>query len=191
VVGTIAGVILALVLEIAAFAAYAIFFRDRMIANLEKKMLAPSPPGTPMPYDWKIETLEDESVDMAAFEGKPLFLVFFSPSCPKCEAQLPGVQRLYDEVKGDGLAFVVVSTRDNEQLVPMLERRNCTFPVYTFGGKRPPLFKRVQVPSAYVFSPDGQLLYEQFDAARWDDPKFAAYLKSLMGSETAGEVKPS
>ena len=85
--GCAAGVLLALALEIAGFAIYAVFFRDHMMSNLEKKMLVPSPPGTPMPYDWQVRDAAGEPVDMARFKDQPLFLVFFSASCPKCEAQ--------------------------------------------------------------------------------------------------------
>ncbi len=177
--GCAAGVLLALALEIAAFAIYAVFFRDHMMSNLEKKMLAPSPPGTPMPYDWKLRDAAGEPVDMTRFQGQPLFLVFFSASCPKCEAQLPALQRFYTALDGEAVAFVAVVTRDSDRLDPLMTRQGCSFPVYRFGETRPPLFEHVQVPSAYVFGKDGALLYEQFEAARWDDPAFVAFVKGL------------
>lgn len=177
--GCAAGVLLALALEIAGFAIYAVFFRDHMMSNLEKKMLVPSPPGTPMPYDWQVRDAAGEPVDMARFKDQPLFLVFFSASCPKCEAQLPALQRFYTALDGEAVAFVAIVTRDSERLDPLMKRQGCSFSVYTFGETRPPLFARVQVPSVYVFGKDGALRYEQFDAARWDDPAFVAFVKGL------------
>lgn len=179
VAGCVVGIVLALVLEIAGFAIYAKFFHDHMIGNLEAKMLVPSPPGTPISFDWQALDREGNPVDMAVFKDKPLFVAFFSPSCVKCEAQLPSLQRFYTALDGTGIGFAAFSTREPEKVDAVLKRQGCTFSVYSLGEQRPPLFQQVQVPSAYLFSKDGTLVYEQFDAARWDDPAFVAFVKGL------------
>ncbi|HOF38994.1 MAG TPA: redoxin domain-containing protein [Candidatus Hydrogenedentes bacterium] len=177
--GCAAGVVLALALEIGAFAVYAVFFREHILNNLESKMLAPSPPGTPMPYDWQLRDEAGEPVKMDEFKDLPLFLVFFSASCPKCEAQLPALQRFYTALNDEAVAFVAVVAGNVDRLDDLLARQGCTFPVYRFGETRPPLFEHFQVPSAFVFGKDGTLRYEQFDAARWDDPAFVAFVNGL------------
>ena len=181
--GCTVGILLALALEIGAYVVYVTFFHDHMIGNLEKRALAPSPPGTPMSYDWQVRDKTGKIIDMAAFEGRPLFLAFFSGSCPKCEAQLPSLERFYTAIKGDEIGFLAISTGEKEKIDAMLERQGCTFPVHTIAKERPPLFKRLQVPSGYVFSKEGELLYEQFDAARWDNPEFVAFLKGLAAPQ--------
>ncbi len=177
--GCAAGVLLALALEIGAFAVYSTFFREHMLSNLESKMLAPSPPGTPMPYDWELRDEAGEAVRLDEFKDRPLFLVFFSTSCPKCEAQLPSLQQFYTAIDDEAVAFVAVVAGNVDRLDDLLARQGCTFPVYRLGETRPPLFERFQVPSAFVFGKDGTLRYQQFDAARWEDPLFVAFINGL------------
>ena len=187
VVGCVLGVLLTLALEVMAFLAYGAFFHDRIIANLEKKMMTPSPPGTPMPWEWQVRDQAGKPVDIASFQGKPLFVTFFSPTCPKCEAQLPSLERFYAAIAGDNIGFVAIATRESERLETVLKRQGCTFPVYTFGEKKPALFENVQVPSGFLFSKDGLLLYEQFESARWDDPAFVAFVKGLAPPQTQAQ----
>jgi thiol-disulfide isomerase/thioredoxin len=48
------------------------------------------------------------TVSLEDFQGMPVFLEFFSPSCPHCRNMMPVVEQLYEKY-GDRAAFVLVS----------------------------------------------------------------------------------
>jgi thiol-disulfide isomerase/thioredoxin len=48
------------------------------------------------------------NVTLEEFEGKPVFLEFFSPYCPHCLNMMPKVEQLYEKY-GDRVSFIMVS----------------------------------------------------------------------------------
>jgi thiol-disulfide isomerase/thioredoxin len=48
------------------------------------------------------------TVSLEDFQGMPVFLEFFSPSCPHCRGMMPVVEQLYEKY-GDRAAFILVS----------------------------------------------------------------------------------
>jgi thiol-disulfide isomerase/thioredoxin len=69
----------------------------------ETSVEAPRAPGFQLREygSGKVVSLED-------FEGRPVFLEFFSPFCPHCRNMMPKIEQLYEKY-GDRAAFILVS----------------------------------------------------------------------------------
>ena len=62
-------------------------------------------------YNWKLKGLNTETVDFNSLKEKVVFVNFWATWCPPCVAEMPSIQKLYDDYK-DKVAFVFISNED-------------------------------------------------------------------------------
>lgn len=132
-------------------------------------------------YGWAVRDLEGKEVSLEKARGQVLFLNFWATWCPPCVAEMPSIQRLYDEVKESGVAFVCVSQEESSRVKKFVEHYGYTFPVYTFGGKVPAVFASRGIPATFIVAPDGRIAFKHVGSAKWDDERCVAFLKELGG----------
>ena len=49
-----------------------------------------------------------DAIALSQFDGQPVVLNFWFPSCPPCVAEMPDFEKAYQKHKGDGLAMIGV-----------------------------------------------------------------------------------
>ena len=49
-----------------------------------------------------------DTITLSQFDGRPVVLNFWFPSCPPCVAEMPDFEKAYQKYKGDGLAMIGV-----------------------------------------------------------------------------------
>lgn len=148
----------------------------------------PTPTGQTMDYDWTVRDLEGQPFDMAETRGKVLFLNFWATWCPPCVAEMPSIQRLYDHLQGEGIAFVLVTNEEPEPVRQFLERHDYTMPVYVAGGPVPRGLQPRAIPTTYIVGPDGKVMLKHTGAMEWDAPRVTEFLENL--AETAPAEQP-
>lgn len=135
--------------------------------------------GLKMQYDWPARTVGGEDFDLASTKGKVVFLNIWATWCPPCVAEMPAIQRLYDKVKGDGIAFVVIAQDSPKAVREFVEERGLTMPVYTTTGPIPPSLVPESIPTTYIVAQDGEVIFKHVGAAGWDDDAVAEFLRRL------------
>ncbi|MEU3844638.1 TlpA disulfide reductase family protein [Streptomyces sp. NPDC028635] len=58
------------------------------------------------------ETVDGKQLDVAGFKGKVVVINVWGSWCPPCRAEAPGFEKVYQELKGQGVQFVGINTRD-------------------------------------------------------------------------------
>ncbi|MFF9817144.1 TlpA family protein disulfide reductase [Streptomyces sp. NPDC014006] len=58
------------------------------------------------------ETVDGKQLDVAAYRGKVVVINVWGSWCPPCRAEAPGFEKVYQELKGQGVQFVGINTRD-------------------------------------------------------------------------------
>src|SRR5512147_3043032 len=53
--------------------------------------------------DFRVSTPDSRPLSLSDFKGKVVFLNFWATWCKPCEAEMPGMERLYQKYKGQGL----------------------------------------------------------------------------------------
>jgi thiol-disulfide isomerase/thioredoxin len=130
-------------------------------------------------YNWYVEDLDGNTLSLSELKGKVIFLNFWATWCPPCIAEMPSIQRLYDEYKND-MAFILVSQESKDILREFVTEREFTFPVYVLRSRQPDIFSSRSIPASFLISPEGQLIMKKQGAARWDGGKVKALINEML-----------
>lgn len=155
---------------------------------MERSETAPSGSGTnsrpafpAADYDFVLKSPDGNTLSLESLKGKVIFMNFWATWCPPCVAEMPAIQKLYDKVKSDKIAFVMVSLdEDPAKAASFIQRMGFTFPVYSPHGYTPPVYGAGNViPTTYVISPDGFIAARHEGMAQYDTKEFKAFLLQM------------
>lgn len=132
-------------------------------------------------YNFSIKTLDGMDVDFNEFRGKPIFLNLWATWCGPCRAEMPSIQKLYEKVNKDSVAFVILSLDAEDQLQKVgkyVESKEFTFPVF-IAGDLPTQLQVKMIPSTFVVDKNGILAYKKSGMADYDTKQFKKFLDKL------------
>jgi thiol-disulfide isomerase/thioredoxin len=73
--------------------------------------------------------LDGTTFSSSSLAGDVAVLNFWGSWCPPCRVETPEFQQVYSEVQGDGVTFVGINVKDDEQLADaFLQSKGITFP---------------------------------------------------------------
>jgi peroxiredoxin len=89
--------------------------------GLEQGMIAP---------DFDLTTLDGEQAALSDFRGEPVMVNFWATWCPPCRAEMPDMQKLYEDNGYTILALNMTSTETNvEDVGEFVDELGLTFPI--------------------------------------------------------------
>jgi thiol-disulfide isomerase/thioredoxin len=114
----------------------------------------------------------------ADLKGKTIFLNFWATWCPPCIAEMPSIQALYDKAKQENIVFVMIATNDEQEKVQkFIQRKGYTFPIYFLKDNYlPTIFQSKAIPTTFVISPAGNIVFKHEGTANYDTEQFIALL---------------
>lgn len=134
----------------------------------------------PASYDVRLATLDGEPVSMEDMRGKVVFMNLWATWCAPCIAEMPYIQKLYEDVASEDIVFVMISVDVSpEKARRFVEQRGYSFPVYTPQGALPEPYSTRTIPTTYVISPEGRLATIHTGMANVNTPEFKAFLLGL------------
>lgn len=163
---------------------FALFFLGTLAtgcaAETGGKGLSPVPDRPPAP-EFELEGPDGTPYRLSDFRGMPLIVNFWATWCPPCRAEMPSMQRAWEQVKDEGIALIAVNVGEDVAAItkfaaeypvkfplPMdLESR--TVQAWTVRG----------LPTTYVVDPQGRLAYVAAGEREWDDPKLLDLVREL------------
>ncbi|RPF55899.1 TlpA disulfide reductase family protein [Aquisalibacillus elongatus] len=80
--------------------------------------------------DFELKTLEGETVKLSDYRGKRVMLNFWATWCPPCRAEMPDMQKFYEEKDVEILAVNLYSTEDSmEDVEEFVDEFGLTFQI--------------------------------------------------------------
>lgn len=152
-------------------------------------------PESRLPADFAIALYQGEDLlggptvrlsEVLAGHGKPVLLVFWAGLCPTCRAELPHIQKVYEE-RADELLVVAVDIGpfvrlgDRDDALQMIADLNLTFPAgSTADAAVLPRYKVLGTPSTAFLKPDGEMLRQW--TGRLSEEQLAAFVEELLAA---------
>lgn len=171
------GIVLGAVLLMGAFLiAYNFFYTQSVTKMAEAKDLQPV--RIRADFNWSLAGADGATLDLHTLQGRPIFLHLWRPECVSCLAEIPGLNALFREFEGKGIAFVSVSL--DADPAAALADHDVHFPVYTAGaGGIPAPFHTLSTPTTYIIDSAGFIVFRHTGAQDWDSPDARDFLAHL------------
>ncbi|OGS52751.1 MAG: hypothetical protein A3J79_05315 [Elusimicrobia bacterium RIFOXYB2_FULL_62_6] len=119
---------------------------------------AQTPAAAPKAYEKQDTyfTLPDTAggqMDLAAYAGKPVLLMFFTETCPYCTKAAPFIEKMNKDHKAAGLSVLGVSlNNDPSYALGFAKRYGITFPLAYQGGKVARQYNARGVPFIFLLN---------------------------------------
>jgi thiol-disulfide isomerase/thioredoxin len=130
-------------------------------------------------YKWDLEDTEMEPFNFETQKGKVVLVNFWATWCPPCIAEMPSMQKLYNDY-GDRVTFMFVTNEEEQKVLDFLKRKEYDFPVYFPKSKEPKVLSSKVLPTTYIINKKGKIKVAETGAADWNSTSTRKLLDSLL-----------
>lgn len=145
------------VLLLAAGAAWTFAGADRSGASTAGQI--PAPRQGFLAPDFSLQSLTGENIRLADLRGQAVLVNLWAAWCPPCRAEMPALQKMYDEYKGQGFTVLAVNMNfqdDPAAVRPFVRQYGLTFPVLLDSdGNVARLYELRSLPSSFFIDRQG------------------------------------
>lgn len=136
------------------------------------------------PEGIKFKDANGTVIDLGNLKGKVVFLNFWATWCPPCLAEMPSVNKLYEQFKDDKRVVFILVDADNDLLKAQkfMDRKGYKLPIYQVASSMPEAVFKGSLPTTVVFDKFGRLAYNEAGAANYASEKFISFIKTLTAS---------
>lgn len=111
--------------------------------------------------DFELNTLDGEKIRLSDYEGKKVVLNLWATWCPPCKAEMPHIQRFYEE-HGDEVEVIAVNLTSidhgKEALQNFIEEYELTFPIpLDETGEVGDIYEAFTIPTSYFIDSEGRI----------------------------------
>lgn len=129
---------------------------------------------------WCIRTLDGKEVAFSECKGRVVFLNFWATWCVPCVEEMSSIQRLFNLMKCDDVAFLLITDEKEKTVRAFLDKQHLTLPIYLRDKKVPKVFKTRRLPVTYILDREGMIAFRRTGSAEWDDPACQKLIRDLM-----------
>lgn len=135
-------------------------------------------------YSFTLIDKNGEFVNFKNFKGETVFINFWATWCPPCIAELPDINNLYNELKGENVKFFLISLDDDfEKAKKFVDKKKFDFPIYQLGSLMPEVFYSNAIPTTFVISPEGKIVVKKSGMAKYNTEEFRNFLTGLGSNQ--------
>ena len=147
------------------------------------KMGVVSPRNEKIAPNFILETVTGEKISLKDFKGKAVLLNFWATWCQPCKKELPSMQRIYEELRSEGVEVVAISIdrTKKERVKQYRKNHNLTFPILLDPGQKVRKdYFILGLPTSYLIGIDGKLKGFISGAREWDSNASKEMFSTLM-----------
>ena len=131
-------------------------------------------------------TPEGKKMGNDDLKGKLVVLNFWATWCPPCRLEMPSMERLYQEFKGEGLEIVAINFMEREKAIKsFLKENGFSFPVLL--DKKGEIARKYGVhglPVTYLIARNGNLLARSMGYKDWYKPDTRRLIGTLLKDDS-------
>ena len=127
--------------------------------------------------------LQGRRLALSDYRGEVVLLNFWATWCAPCLVEMPGMERLYQDLKKEGFEILAVSSDPQGRAVtqPFVESKGLTFPVlhdsdYRVSGR----YGVRTLPMSFLIDRNGTLIHRVFGARDWNTPEARTLIQTLL-----------
>ena len=135
------------------------------------------------PPNFTLKDLQGKNVELGSFHGKVIFINFWATWCVPCRAEMPAMERLYQDFKGKDFVMLAISEdmEGKEAVEPFVKEFKFTFPIlldqdlilYEQYGIR-------GIPITFLIDKTGTIAHKMLGARDWNQQESREILSKLL-----------
>jgi thiol-disulfide isomerase/thioredoxin len=131
-------------------------------------------------YDnWKLKSDINTTLAFEDTKGKVVFINFWATWCPPCIAEMPSIQKLYNDYN-DKVVFLFV-TSDNFEITEKFKvKKGFNFEVYNPLNEVPEALSFRTIPRTFVINKSGKIVIDEASAVNWNSQNVRDQLDQLL-----------
>lgn len=163
---------LATVLVLAGMAAGANAAESALLTPMSEQ---PEAPG------FDLSGPDGERYSLEDMRGKPVIVNFWATWCPPCRAEMPSMQRAWEQVKDEDILIVAVNVGESADTITQFnEHVKMEFPLpMDLDSRVTQRWPMNGLPTTFVVDPQGRLVYRAQGEREWDDPALLDLVRAL------------
>jgi peroxiredoxin len=152
------------------------------VADAVKEIDLIRPPRQKFAEDFTLTLVGGDKLRLSTERGKVVMINFWATWCPPCREEMPAMERLWRQQKGQGFVLVAVSVdSDTKNVKPFLDAHALTFPVAldpkmdlanTYGVRA--------LPSSFIVDRHGYLTALALGPRAWDSDAAHSLIEGLV-----------
>ena len=149
------------------------YFQKLGIEKPEKRIVAP---------DFTLEDLSGKPWRLRELRGKVVFLNFWATWCIPCRQEMPTMEKLHRDFKGQGLEVVAINFRETKKEVQkFFDELGLTFTaLLDRDGKVSEEYGAWSIPLSYFINRKGEFVGKVAGYRKWDSQEARALFKGLL-----------
>ena len=132
--------------------------------------------------NFKLENINGIEEELTDYRGKVVFLNFWATWCGPCRYEMPSMEKLYNEFKGDGLEILAINLGETAPVIKeFIEEYNLSFPVLLDKDNSVAMIYGARsIPTTYLIGRDGKILGMAVGAREWDSNALRALFREIL-----------
>ena len=164
-----------------------IIFAVIILLQEKDSLFNPSPrsrlqPGHPAP-DFSFPGLDGKMVGLGDYKGKVVFFNIWATWCPPCREEMPSMEKLYKELKGEDFEILAVSIDASgmKAVAPFVKEYHLSFPVLLDPeGTTKSLYGTTGIPESFIINKEGKIEQIIIGPMDWATPDVVRFFRDLI-----------
>ena len=132
---------------------------SREPTNLTTAGQIPAPQRGFLAPDFNLPAKGGGAISLIALRGQPVVLNFWTSWCPPCQAEMPAMQRVYEEYQEQDLVIIGINATNQDSMADAInftDQKNLTFPiVFDTGGRASHDYQLRSLPTTFFVDRKG------------------------------------
>jgi peroxiredoxin len=163
----------------------------RISVNANQPETAEHPPASvaagSRAADFKLEALDGHTISLESLRGKVVFLNVWATWCGPCREEMPSMQVLYDDFKGNKDFVMLAASQDTggrSEVASYVAKNGFHFTVLLDPeNKISETYEVSGVPETFIINRKGQIVAHHMGAFDWSRPDVKDALQQLLDSK--------
>jgi len=124
----------------------------------------------------------NNTIKLSELKGKVVFLNFWATWCPPCIAEMPAIQKLYNQFKDNkNVQFLLIDADGNyAKSSAFMTKKKLTMPVFIPASSIPDVYFSGSLPTTVIFDKSGRIVFKHAGAADYGNPKVTEFINKLL-----------
>ena len=138
-------------------------------------------PDRPQAPDFVLTDIDGNQYRLSDYRGQVVITNFWATWCPPCRAEMPSMQRAWDQLEKEGILMIGINVGEDEDTIfQFTASYSVDFPLLMDQDSNVINQWPVRgLPTTFVVGPEGKIIYRAIGGREWDNLELLDRVRAL------------